>query len=111
MKIMTIKMFDRVGDESDFVEINMSDINFIDLWRPTEHSSKIPAYHTPFGSFLALSTLQDISIAYAKYNFKIIDRSTVINSSNIKEIVPEPGGSKVIFKDDSYVNVRAKLYI
>ncbi|MNW52749.1 LytTr DNA-binding domain protein [compost metagenome] len=108
MKILAVKMFDRVGDNTDFVEIRLSDVNFIDLWSPTEHSAKVPAYHTSFGSFLALSTIKDISDAYFKYGFELFDRSTIVNVNNIKSIVPDNNGSKVIFYNDTYVNVRRK---
>ncbi|MCM3703782.1 LytTR family transcriptional regulator DNA-binding domain-containing protein [Paenibacillus macerans] len=108
MKILVVKMFNRVGDNSDFVEINLSDINFVDLWSPTEHSAKVPAYHTPFGSFLALSIIKDISQAYGKYGFGLVDRSTVVNFKNVLSIDPESNGSKITFKDYSYIHVRKK---
>lgn len=110
MKILAVKMFDRVGDNTDFVEIKLSDIKYIELWSPTEHSSKVPAYHTPYGSFLALYTIKDISQACAKYGFESFDRSTVINKKMIKKMVPLSNGTQIIFKDDTHVNVRKKLF-
>lgn len=109
MKILAVKMFNRVGDNSDFVEIRFSDINYIELWSPTEHSAKVPAYHTPNGSYLALSTIKDISQAYAKFGFESFDRSTVVNKKKIKKMIPIPYGTQIVFKDDSYVNVRKKI--
>lgn len=109
MKILAVKMFNRVGDNSDFVEIRLTDINYIDLWSPTEHSAKVPAYHTSSGSYLALSTIKDISQAYAKFGFESFDRSNVINKKKIKEMVPLPNGTRILFKDGSYVKVRRKF--
>lgn len=109
MKILAVKMLNRVGDNSDFVEIRLSDINYIELWSPTENSAKVPSYHTPYGSFLALHTIKDISQAYSKYGFESFDRSNVINKKKIKEMVPLPNGTKIIFKDGSYVKVRKKI--
>lgn len=109
MKILAVKIFDRVGDNTDFMEINLSDINYIDLWRPTNHSAKVPSYHTSFGSFLALSTINDICQAYEKYGFESFDRSTVINMEKVKKYVPATNGTRIIFDDGSYVKVRKKL--
>ncbi len=110
MKILAVKMFDRVGDNTDFVEIKLSDIKYIELWSPTENSAKVPAYHTPYGSFLALYTIKDISQACAKYGFESFDRSTVINKKMIKKMVPLSNGTQIIFKDNTHVNVRKKIY-
>jgi len=111
MKILAVKMFNRVGDNSDFVEIKLTDIKYIDLWSPTEHSAKVPAYHTSNGSYLALSTIRDISKAYEGFGFQAFDKSTVINTSKIKKFVPTITGTKVIFTDGSHVNIRKKINI
>lgn len=109
MKILAVKMFDRVGDNTDFVELNLSDINYIDLWSPTKHSAKVPAYHTSSGSYLALYTIKDISQAYSIYGFESFDRSTIINKEKIKKYIPYNSGTQIIFKDNSYVIVRKKF--
>jgi DNA-binding LytR/AlgR family response regulator len=109
MKILAVKMFNRVGDNSDFVEIIISDIKYVDLWSPTEHSAKVPAYHTSNGSYLALSTIRDISTAYERFGFQSFDKSTVINTSKIKEFISTSIGTKVVFTDGSHVNIRKKV--
>ena len=102
-------MHGRKDDITDFVEFRLREVNYIDLWSPTQHSGKIPAYHTPHGSYLALNTLRDISIGYSCYGFTAFDKSTVVNLHRIREIVPEERGSRVIFKDGSYVRVNKKF--
>jgi DNA-binding LytR/AlgR family response regulator len=109
MKILAVKLLNRVGDNSDFVEIRLSDINYIELLKPTENSAKVPSYHTSYGSFLAIHTMNDISQAYSQYGFESFDRSTVINKKRIKKMVPIPKGTKIIFHDGSYVKVRKKI--
>lgn len=109
LKILGVKMHGRTNDLSDFVEFNLLDVNYIDLWSPTEHSAKVPAYHTSYGSFIALSTIKDISTGYKKFGFTSFDRSTVINNKNIKHMIVENNGTKVVFNDDSYVRVRKKI--
>lgn len=109
MKIIGVKMHGRINDISDFVEFDLQDVKYIDLWRPTEHSAKVPAYHTSRGSYLALSTIGDISKAYEKSGFQSFDKSTVINTSKIKKLVPTSTGTKVVFTDGSHVNIRKKV--
>lgn len=105
-----IKLHDRNGSSGDFVEFHLSDVKYIDTWQETGHSAKVPAYHTPYGSFLAVHTLKDIAKAYAKFGFSLYDRSTIVNEKNIKELIPtKSGGTKVIFKDDTHVTVRKNI--
>lgn len=106
MKILGVKMHDRTGELSDFVEFNLASVNYIDMWSPTKNSASIPAFHTPKGSFLALSTLSDAAAAYNKFGFALYDRSTLVNPKNVAEFVPVNRGTKVVFKDKSYVIVR-----
>lgn len=102
-------MHGRTNESSDFVEFNLLDVNYIELWRPTEHSAKVPAYHTSHGSFIALSTIKDLSTGYRAYGFSAFDRSTVINNKKIKQMIVENNGTKIIFTDNSYVKVRKKV--
>ena len=99
-------MHGRTDEDTDFVEFDLMDINYIDLWSPTRNSAKVPAYHTFHGSYLALFTIVDISKGYRSYGFLAFDRSTVINLKNIKDLVPHKNGTKVIFRDNSFVIVR-----
>lgn len=102
-------MHNRTGEETDFVEFDLSEVNYIELWSPTEHSAKVPAYHTSHGSYFALSTIKDISIGYCRYGFAAFDRSTVVNKANIKQMIVEQNGTKIIFHDNSFVKVRKKV--
>lgn len=101
-------MHNRTDESTDFVEFLLSEVNYIELLRPTDSSAKVPAYHTTHGSFLALSTIKDISMAYEDKGFMKYDQSNVINSSRIKDRVVQHKGTKVIFHDGSYVIVRKK---
>lgn len=102
-------MHNRTGESTDFVEFLLDEVNYIDLWPPTNHSSEVPTFHTSQGSFVALSTIKDISVAFAKFGFESYDRSSVINVERIKELEPVKSGTKVIFDDDSYVFVRKSI--
>lgn len=110
IKIIGVKAFDRTGGIDDFVEFDLAkDVNFIYLFSPTEHSSKVPAYHTSHGTLLAISALKDVSIAYKQYGFEAYDKSNVINKRKVKELKEDSYGTKVIFIDGSSVYVRKKL--
>ncbi|GKU76894.1 hypothetical protein L3i20_v212910 [Paenibacillus sp. L3-i20] len=107
MRILGVKMHNRTGDITDFVNYDLDEVNYIDLW---EHNSvEVPAYHTSYGSFIALSTLKDISSAYAKFGFESYGRSEVVNVSRIKDLKRAKGGTKVTFIDDTYVIVRKNV--
>jgi hypothetical protein len=107
-KIIGIKLLDRVGDESDFVTFDISCVNYIDLYKPTENSGAVPAYHTSEGSYLALSTIRDLSRGYKRFGFKRHGGSTVINEKRVREKIVEENGTTVIFMCGSVVKVRKK---
>ena len=109
MEILGIKLIDRIGDESDFVTFSISDVNYVDLYRPTDHSAKVPAYHTPYGSFLAISTIREISIGYKKFGFKRYGGSTVVNENRVSERIVDEIGTTIIFICGSRVHVRKKV--
>ncbi|MNM07373.1 LytTr DNA-binding domain protein [compost metagenome] len=111
MKLLTVKMHDRVGDDSDFVEIDlMEDVNYIDLWDKTKHSTKVLAFHTAHGSYLAITTLTDIANVCKKFGFKLVGQSAVINSKKVKSIKSiDRNGSIVKFVDGKHINVRKQI--
>ena len=74
-----------MGDESDFVMFDLCMVNYIDLYRPTDHSAKVPAYHTPCGSYLAISSIRDLAAGYKRFGFKRYGGSTVINEIRVAE--------------------------
>ncbi|SEB28068.1 LytTr DNA-binding domain-containing protein [Paenibacillus sp. 276b] len=109
MIIIGVKIHDRTGMESDFVELSLGDVNYIDLWQPTKSKEKCPAYHTEGGSYLSLRTLKDVSKAYANYGFKPYDSSTIINENRIAKTETTDSGSNIYFDDGTFVRVRSKL--
>ena len=102
-------MHNRDGTKNDFIEFRLSEVNYIDLWRETGSSTKVPSYHTSTGSFLAINTIKDISAAYNKFGFEPYDGSTIVNINNIKQASSYKTGSKIIFVDGTYVLVRKSI--
>lgn len=110
MDIITVKMFDRAGDSSDIVTLDLkNEVNFVEMWRVNGNSSKVLTYHTPKGSFLAIHTLRDAAMAYRDQGFESYDQSTIINTKMIKDISPHLKGSIVTFFDNSHAEIRKKL--
>lgn len=107
-KLIGIKLLNRIGDESDFVIFDISCVNYVDLYKPTENSGAVPAYHTPNGSYLALSTIRDLAKGYERFGFKRYGGSTVINESRVSKKIVEENGTTVIFMCGSVVKVRKK---
>lgn len=110
MKLIVVKLNDRVGDNSDFVEIDINDVNYFDLWEKNGNSDKVIAFHTSEGSFLSLSTLKEAQSAYCEYGFELYDRSTGVNTNRVKDTKEYKSGSIVKFNDGSTVIVRKKVY-
>lgn len=110
MKLLTVKMHDRVGDDSDFVEIYLSEVNYIDLWDRTKNSTKVLAFHTSQGSYLAITMLSDIAIVTDKYGFDMVGKSTVVNRSRVDSIKSiNNNGSLIKFVDGSHINVSKQI--
>jgi DNA-binding LytR/AlgR family response regulator len=111
MKLLTVKMHERVGDESDFVEIDLiDDVNYIDLWERTRNSNRVLAFHTSHGSYLAITTLADIAAVCEKYGFELAGKSACINSSRVDSVkAKDHNGSTIIFIDGTHVDVSKQI--
>lgn len=106
--IMGIKLFNRAGDDTDFCEFSQDIVNYIDLYRPTDHSAKVPVYHTTNGSYMALTTINDIAKGFRRYGF-VRHTSTVINESRIADKQPLDGGTLVVFVDGQKLFIKKNL--
>ena len=105
MKILAVSMHSR-----EFAFINLEkEVNYIELWRVNGNSSKVLAYHTSHGSYLAISTIRDAAEVYEVYGFRLLDQSTIVNMRLVKEIVETVNGSNVTFLDGSHIPIRKKL--
>jgi DNA-binding LytR/AlgR family response regulator len=108
MKLMVVKLHNRTGEDTDFVEIDINDVNYFDLWK--KGSGQILAYHTSEGSYLALSTLKEAHAVFKIYGFELFDSSTGVNKHKVRDTELTEDGSIVNFNDGSYVFVRKKIY-
>jgi len=111
MKLLTVKMFNRFGDDSDFVEIDLIDeVNYIDLWYKNKNSTKVLAFHTSHGSYLAITTLSDIARVCEKYGFELAGKSHCININKVESIkAKDHNGSTIVFIDGTHVDVSKQV--
>lgn len=110
MKLLTVKMHGRTGDDSDFVTIYLKDVNYIDLWQRTKHSERVLAFHTSNGSYLALTTLSEAHNAFKEHGFEMLGRTAIVNLKRIKNITTiEQNGSIITFQDGTHINVRKQV--
>jgi len=111
MKLLTVKMHGRTGDDSDFVLLDLlEEVNAIDLWDRTKNSGSVLAFHTARGSYLALTTLSDIAKAWSQYGFELIGKDIVINQNRVDSIKAiDNNGSVVTFVDGMHCNVKKQI--
>lgn len=95
MEIIGVKIENRVGDDSDFHLFDLSEVNYITVYRRTKNSELLPLYHTSSGGYAPLLTLKDISKALKKYGFDYIDKSNLVNRNRVKRITKTEGGQHI----------------
>ncbi|MNO15483.1 LytTr DNA-binding domain protein [compost metagenome] len=106
MQIIGVKIENRTGEDSDFQAFNLSEVNYISVYRRTKNSELLPVYHTIHGGYAPLLTLKDISQALQKYGFDYIDKSTIVNRNRIKRTRTTSDGQYVTtFVDNSEIAV------
>lgn len=110
MKILTVKMEDRAGDDSDFLELDLIDeIYYINLWQRTSNSAKVLAFHTTHGTYLPLTTLADISKICAKYGYEMMGNA-VVNTRKVKTVKSvNNNGTVVTFIDGKAIKVKKQI--
>jgi DNA-binding LytR/AlgR family response regulator len=110
MKLLTVKMHDRSGDDEDFVELDVDDVDYINIWYRTKSSTGVPAFHTFYGSFICLCNLTDLSKALKSFGFESADQSTIINTKRVKEVKSvDNNGSVIKFTSGLKVRIRKQI--
>ncbi|MBB6690786.1 LytTR family transcriptional regulator DNA-binding domain-containing protein [Cohnella xylanilytica] len=104
-KLIGVRLDQRVGEASDFVEFRIGEVNYINVIRPKGKSHHIPIYHTSHGSYAPLLTLRDLSTALLPRGFEQMDGSILVNSARVKDKTMTDQGMIIIFDDDTTINV------
>lgn len=110
MKMIAVKMYGRVGDESDFVELDLlNEINYIDLWQRTNNSARVLAFHTDTGSYVAVTALYDIAMICHLYGYEMMGHA-VVNLRRIKSVKAiDNNGSVVKFLGGTFITVKKQI--
>lgn len=89
--------------ELEVVELDIiTDVYYITM------SDKLPVFHTSFGSFYQLVTLDALEIAYYPYGFRRLDYTNLVNTNLIVAISSKL--HRVFFPDGSYAYYSTKNY-
>ncbi|WP_405113722.1 hypothetical protein MHH28_07940 [Paenibacillus sp. FSL K6-1217] len=110
MKMIAVKMYGRNDTESDFVELDLlNEINYIDLWQRSKNSTRVLAFHTDFGSYIAVTTLIDIAMICHHYGYEMMGHA-VVNSRRVRTIKSiDNNGSIVTFIGGSHISVKKQV--
>jgi DNA-binding LytR/AlgR family response regulator len=100
-----VKLNGRIGDESDIVEFWLSEVKYISVRNATKNKLQIPVFHTVFGEFLPLRTLNELSRAYFRYGFMEADRSTIVNTNMVRILSKRRSNSYVEFIDGTKIRI------
>ncbi|HEY0828334.1 MAG TPA: LytTR family transcriptional regulator DNA-binding domain-containing protein [Bacilli bacterium] len=111
MKIIGVKAENRTGDDSDFVTFDLSEINFIELWRPTKSAEKVPMFHTNSGNYLFIVTLEGLYKALKDYGFTQLDSVNVVNLNNVSYVEESKFFIRACFENGSSTSIsKANLF-
>lgn len=110
MKMIAVKMHGRNDTESDFVELDLlNEINYIDLWQKNRHSTRVLAFHTDHGSYIAVTVLLDIALICHRYGYEMMGHA-VVNLRRVKTIKAiDNNGSIVTFIGGTHIDVKKQV--
>lgn len=105
MRLLGVKAFGRDGTEDDYVVFNTSEIDYIELSKPSKNAEKIPLYHTHRGAFFALLTLEGISHLLQSEGITHLDSVNLVNINNVEYIVETSYYVRAYFRNGTYASV------
>ncbi|MBB6676461.1 LytTR family DNA-binding domain-containing protein [Cohnella lubricantis] len=111
LQILGLKVSGRTGDNSDFKWIDLDDVNYINLYRPSKSAEQIPVYHTSGGDFIPVLTLKDLSQALKPHGFIRMEKSTIVNRNRIKARKCSRTEIKIEFVDSCELSVSRRSRI
>jgi len=102
VKISCVRV-NKTGDENDYMELDLDDVYFASIFRPKKNSDGILVFHTRYGMYHWVNTLEGIKKMWRKYGFVPLDSVNVVNMKNIEFV--DPVDLKVYFEDGSSTTV------
>lgn len=113
MKMIGVKLFGRVGDDTDFQEFDLlKDVYRIEMSKksifrnlPYPIPDKVPIFHTKFGSYITITTIHTFKSMLALHGYEMLNQSDYVNTSLVDEFKRTPYGGIAVLKDGSVVNM------
>lgn len=98
-------------ESREFEYFYLNEVNYINLKRLKKGSEQVPVYHTLYGSFAAILTLKELSMALKSHGFNYYDQSTLVNIRRIRDEKKDDQGLKITFIDSKvfYVSPRSRM--
>ncbi|MGC5326959.1 LytTR family transcriptional regulator DNA-binding domain-containing protein [Brevibacillus sp. SYSU BS000544] len=109
IKITGIR-FDRQEGLSDYHEFDLDDIFFVTSFKAPNTSNRSLVFHTRFGKFHPISTLEQIREEWGIYGFIALDTVNVVNVKHIKYIEKSIFWIRAYFEDGSFTTVSRPRY-
>lgn len=108
MGMPVVRVDGRNGDDSDFIMLNLAEVNYIKLYKPRNSKFRIPLYYTGNASYAPVLTLTDISSALHYRGFSLVDKSTIINNNRLTDKRQDRYGITLYFIDRTELNVSSR---
>lgn len=118
MKMTGVRLYNRTGDDSDFVEFDLkTDLMFIELskkalYKKLPHSipDKTPIFHTTYGPLITIMSLQTFWVILKSVGYEFLNPSQLVNMSFVEEIVMgDYGGCEAILRDRQKISVSGPM--
>lgn len=118
MKMTGVKLYNRTGDGTDFVEFDLkTDLIFIELskkalYKKLPHSipDKTPIFHTIHGSLITIMSLQTFWAILKDVGYDFLNPSQLVNMNFVEEIViGDYGGCEAILSNHQKISVSGPM--
>lgn len=118
MKMTGVKLFNRTGDDSDFVEFDLkTDLLFIELskkalYKKLPHSipDKTPVFHTVYGPLITIMSLQTFWAVLKDAGYDFLNPSQLVNMDFVEAIVMGNfGGCEAILRNQQKISVSGAM--
>ncbi len=118
MKMTGVKLYNRAGDDSDFVEFDLkTDLLFIELskkvlYKKLPHSipDKTPIFYTIYGPLITIMSLQTFAVILKDVGYDFLNPSQLVNMRFVEAIVMgNYGGCEAILTDQQKISVSGPM--
>lgn len=111
MQLTGVKAEGRVGDESDFVIFDVSDLLYIVLEKPSKSAPKQPLFVTKHGKYWTIGSLEGYGAVLKEFGVTRLDSVNLVNINNVVRVKDTGLTALVFFENGMSTTVsRSNLY-